>query len=161
MLDEAVRFLRHYRFPFPSIPAWSLATFLAGLLVSGVLYLSGVEIPEDLVDRLWTSPALDFALDVVVVPLLETLLLLGLFGLLSLGLKPLAAAVVSALVMAGLHALVWWGWGVISLLPFLAFSLPMAARIRRGRAFLVSASMHGFHNLYVLLLSGLMLRFGI
>lgn len=160
MLDEAIRFLRRYRFPYPWVPVWSLATCLAGLFVAGILYLLGVEIPESVMDRLWTSPGVDLVLDVIVAPLLETALLLALFGALSLRLRPLAAAVGSALVMAGLHAVVWWGWGLIALLPFLAFSLPMAARIRPGRAFLVSAAMHGFHNLYVLLLPELVVRPG-
>ena len=160
MLDGAKHRFRYYRFPLRWVPVWSLATFLAASLVSGTLYLLNVEIPEGLVERLWTSPGVDLVLDVVVVPLAETFLLLLLYVLASPWLKPLPAAVASAVVMAGLHAAVWWAWGLIALVPFLAFSLPLCARIRRGRAFVVSSSMHAFHNLYVLVLSELMLRFG-
>lgn len=89
---------------------------------------------------------------VLVSPLVETLVLAMLYLLSRLIFGSVASAWLAGSILAALHALVWWGWAVIVLVPCLLFAAPFAASsgsIERG--FMRSFITHSLHNAYVFL----------
>ena len=86
----------------------------------------------------------------VFAPVVETLLMILLFGLLRLMTQRLSILVpISALVWAGLHSLTAPAWGLGVLWPFFLFSLCYLRWETRSRAhgFGMTAALHALHNL--------------
>jgi hypothetical protein len=85
-------------------------------------------------------------------PLLETLLLGGAFKLMASRLDRRLAALLAALLLAGMHEWYAGGWGWVVLAPLCVFTAPFAL-IRRFRdAALLGGLTHAFHNFYACIL---------
>ena len=98
---------------------------------------------------------------VLVSPLVETLALAILYSFSRLFFNSLVSTCLAAVALASLHALVWWGWAVIVLVPFMLFATPFSVSSDTiEKKFIYSLAMHSFHNFYVFLAIVLATLFG-
>lgn len=89
---------------------------------------------------------------VFVSPVVETLILAIIYSLSRLFFNSLVSTCFAAVAMASLHALVWWGWAVIVLVPFILFAVPFSVSSDTvEKKFIYSLMTHFFHNFYVFL----------
>ncbi|WP_155944727.1 hypothetical protein [Pseudoxanthomonas sp. Root630] len=94
-------------------------------------------------------------------PLVETLVLAILYSLSRFFFNSLVSTCFAAVALASLHALVWWGWAVIVLVPFMLFAIPFSVSSDTiEKKFMYSLMMHSFHNFYVFLAVILATLFG-
>ena len=133
---------------------WAAISFSSALLVAGVIYfLDGW--PSNMKSSLDSefsviSFSMNFVGIVLVAPFVETVMLFGLFKFLSpISADHRFAAFLSAMLLASLHAIKWWGVAVIVFVPFLIFVRPFIDKDKTNRsAFISSMGMHSLHNLY-------------
>jgi len=85
-------------------------------------------------------------------PLLETLLLGGAFKLMASRLDRRLAALLAALLLAGMHEWYAGGWGWVVLAPLCVFTAPFALTRRFRDAALLGGLTHAFHNFYACIL---------
>ncbi|MEL1263391.1 hypothetical protein [Pseudoxanthomonas putridarboris] len=145
------------RIVFTSAKA-ALFSFFAAVFVALVLYftagyaLSG---SNENICRVNYLPGLFLGI-VFVAPLIETVVLAAIYGLARFFFSAIASARLAAIILALLHSLVWWGWTLILIVPFLVFANPLSS-YRNGIESRVAASLftHGFHNFYVFLVTAM------
>jgi hypothetical protein len=142
----------------PSFPVYVLRMGLTSLVPSIVIAivvfaaLSPFNLPMDrMTPEYKDGPRLEMLVAVVVVaPIVETLLMSGVIGLVSLVTKrTFLVAACSAVVWAGMHSALYVIWGLIIAWPFFVFSCAYLAWRPLGwwRAVAVAASIHMFQNL--------------
>lgn len=132
------------------IACGAIASLATAFLAYSLLAVAGVVSPEPPIPP---TDALNILGSVLVGPAIETLLLLLIQRCLARFFGKWIAAGISAIVLASLHALVWWGWALIVTGPFLVFSIPCAVLRCARCAFRASWLIHAVHNLCLLLFS--------
>lgn len=121
-------------------------SFTSAVLVGITLVFVGVDFPSDFHGAMTLGLALSM---VLIGPALETLALAGLFYGVRVHISSATtAAVVAGTALAAVHSVFFWAWGLISLIPFLIFSMPFRNDnepliVRAKKSFLL----HATHNL--------------
>lgn len=120
-------------------------TALFGALLGALGFVS-----EDNAPQFAGPPLLLFLGIVLFSPMVETLLMSAIFGILSLFTRsPLTLALVSVVIWTALHSLAAPIWGLVIAWPFFVFSCAYLAwrRISWTRAVGVTCGIHSLHNL--------------
>ena len=125
-----------------------LISLIPSLIISMILGLTGVMTEETGPEFEGSAIGLFIGL-VIIGPPLETLLMGGLFRILSFITKrPVRLAIISAIIWAGVHSLLAPAWGLGVIWPFFVFSCSYLGWRRRSwrRAILVTSCVHAFQN---------------
>lgn len=130
--------------------AYGFISFSFACLVALTICVSGgrlIRVDESGYGSHWV---LDLIGSVVVSPLLETIVLYGLFRLFSIFVSPKLATVLSAFSLSIVHGVWYWAWGLITLFPLLIFVRPFLDRSQEVKWRLLRSGLaHSFHNVYV------------
>jgi len=113
-------------------------------------FLVGLALPTKSPEFPQVQPASLLLALCILSPLVETLLMLGLFFVLRFFVrKPANLVILSTLLWAGLHSLLAPVWGLGVFWPFLVFSICFLTWEKRSRthALGMTASLHALHNL--------------
>ena len=125
-----------------------LISLIPSLIISMILGLTGVMTEETGPEFEGSAIGLFIGL-VIIGPPLETLLMGGLFRILSFITKrPVRLAIISAIIWAGVHSLLAPAWGLGVIWPFFVFSCSYLGwrRCSWRRAILVTSCVHAFQN---------------
>lgn len=148
--DSFLRFLpkllREPRRPWLAVPAAVVLTLLGSTLLS---FVTRSFLPELPVPVFPMKGGVALFLLVVFAPLVETLIMAGLIGLLRFFLRDELAVLGSAVAWGIAHSLEYAAWGLVIWWPFLIFSMLYVVWRQRGFWFgiAVAASAHALQNL--------------
>jgi hypothetical protein len=126
---------------------WYLIALLSSITVASIIFMLFQPEPKESVE---SHVLIEFFGVVIFAPVVETLLMIPILGGIGVFTKNAPLTVlISALVWAIGHSLIWPPWGVVVFIPFLVFSHAFLQWKRESTksAFIVVVSIHALINL--------------